>query len=140
MPDPGAGDHAWYELRLSGSVVTACRVCGTIRRRDGRNRPCRGAATAPAAPPPAPQAEGEHVRQAAAALAARLRAAGADPALLAEAAGALTWTADAYAVAAQQNAGLLEAVQQLRQDLAAAQGVVEAQAAELTRLRRRNAA
>lgn len=139
MSEHGAGEHAWYELRLTGTVVTACRICGTIRRRDGGNRPCRGiAAAAPA--PTTPQAEGDHVRRSAAALAARLRAADAGPALLAEAAGALTWTADAYAVAAQQNAGLLEAVEQLRHDLQAAERRVAEQAAELARLRRRYAA
>ena len=140
MPETRAGEHAWYELRLTGTVVTACRICGTIRRRDGSNRPCRGAAAAAPPPPSTPQAEGEHVRRSAAALAARLRTAAADPAVVSEAAGALTWTADAYAVAMQQNAGLLEAVEQLRRDLQAAEGVIAEQAAELARLRRRHAA
>ena len=84
--------------------------------------------------------EGDHIRHAAAMLGARLRASGADPGLAAEASAALTGTAEAYAVAVQQNAGLLETLEQLRRNLQAAQGVIEQQAAELALLRRRSAA
>lgn len=177
MAELRPGEHSWYELRLTSTVVMACRVCGTVRRRDGNNRPCRGATLAPppapprqaepaapgayaqagplagaaghpapVPPPPAPPrapgatSEGEQMRHAAALLGARLRGSGADPALAAEAAAALAGTADAYAVAIQQNAGLLETLEQMRRNLQAAQGVIEQQSAELALLRRRTAA
>lgn len=40
-----AGDesHEWFELMgLKGGAWDACKVCGTIRRADRNNKPCRG--------------------------------------------------------------------------------------------------
>ena len=34
------GPHDWYRPRQYAYPI--CRICGVVRRRDGKNKPCKG--------------------------------------------------------------------------------------------------
>lgn len=48
-------DHHWIE-RFG---LTCCRVCGFVRRADGKNKPCRGPVYVELRAPAQPQADRE---------------------------------------------------------------------------------
>ena len=37
------GEHCWFRFR--DDSFNSCACCGTIQRRDGNNKPCRGIVT-----------------------------------------------------------------------------------------------
>jgi hypothetical protein len=41
--DKHPGVHCWFRFR--DDTFDSCACCGTVRRRDDRNKPCRGVVT-----------------------------------------------------------------------------------------------
>lgn len=39
----GIGEHDWFVPEFIG--YECCRKCGIVKRRDGKNKPCRGVVT-----------------------------------------------------------------------------------------------
>lgn len=35
-------EHEWVERKFSEMTLTCCNKCGIVKRRDGKNKPCRG--------------------------------------------------------------------------------------------------
>lgn len=38
----GKLEHRWRTFQASTQAIEACALCGTVRRRDGLNKPCKG--------------------------------------------------------------------------------------------------
>jgi len=54
-------DHEWiwFERPGPGAPIQCCRSCGVVKRRDGKNNPCRGPVRVAPRSSPTPNKTGE---------------------------------------------------------------------------------